>query len=455
MCSAFHPTAVASPFFIAFGADLERHGLRWRWPEIQLAHPFDDGSAGVMFRSIDETAAGLGPDGKAWRRTFGPLTEHLGDLVEDIFDPILHVPRHPFRLTSFGLRALLPATLLARRWHDEPARALFAGVAAHAMYPLTRPMTSSVGLFLTAVGHAHGWPAAEGGSQAIADALTGLLAERGGTITTGRRVDRVDELDADLVLLDVAPGAAAEMLGDRLPSRIRRRYRRYRHGPAAHKVDLAVDGGVPWTNESCRTAGTVHLGGPLEEMVATEAAVHRGRMPERPFVLVGQQYLCDPGRSVGDVHPVWAYAHVPSGFTGNATEAVIAQIERFAPGIRDRIVGVSTSVSRRPRRPQRELHRRRHRQRGQRSDPDRVPARDRSRCICNRCARRVPVFSGDPAGGRYARHVRVQRRPIGAASPPLTTAAGGRMRTSPGGNMVHDLPKSAVHTLAPVTHPLV
>ncbi len=342
VCSAFHPTALASPFFAGLATDLERHGLRWRWPDIQLAHPFDDGSAAVMFRSIDETAAGLGRDGDAWRRTFGSLSEHLGELVEDIFGPILHVPRHPLRVASFGARAALPATLLARAWRDDPARALFAGVAAHAMYPLTRPMTSSVGLILTAAGHAHGWPVAHGGSQAIADALSGLLGECGGTISTGRRVDRVADLDADVVLLDVAPGAAADMLGDRLPSRVRRRYRRYRHGPAAHKVDLAVEGGVPWTNESCRSAGTVHLGGPPEEIVATEAAIHRGRMPARPFVLVGQQYLCDPGRSAGDVHPIWAYGHVPAGFAGDATDAVIAQIERFAPGVRDRIVGVSS-----------------------------------------------------------------------------------------------------------------
>jgi phytoene dehydrogenase-like protein len=341
-CSAFHPTGLASPFLTSIAADLERHGLRWRWPEVQLAHPLDGGRAAVLHRSVTETAAGLGADGPAWQRTFDPLVAHFGDVVDDVFRPILHLPRHPIHLTRFGLKALQPASMLARRWHGDEARAMFGGVAAHAVYPLRRPLTASVGLMLTAAGHAHGWPVAEGGSQAIADGLAGLLVEAGGSISTDRHVETLAGLDADIVMLDVSPRSALALLGEQLPPRVRRSYRRYRYGAAAFKLDLAVEGGVPWSNESCRSAGTVHLGGTLEEMIATESAVHRGQMPDRPFVLVGQQYLCDPGRSVGDVHPIWAYAHVPTGYTGDATDAIVAQIERFAPGFRDRIIATAT-----------------------------------------------------------------------------------------------------------------
>jgi phytoene dehydrogenase-like protein len=340
-CSAFHPSGLASPFFTSIAADLERHGLRWRWPEIEFAHPLDSGRAAVLHRSVSATVDELGPDGAAWQRTFGPLSEHLADVVADTFRPILHVPRHPVRLARFGLGALQPATLYARRWHTTEARALFAGVAAHAIQPLRRPLTASFGLMLGAAGHAYGWPVAEGGSQAITTALAAIVAEQGGTITLGSRVTDVAALDADVVLLDVSPRAAAAMLGDRLPRRVRRSYGRYRYGPAAFKLDLAVDGGVPWTAAACGRAGTVHLGGSMEQIAVAEAEVHAGRMPRRPFVLVGQQYLGDPSRSVGDVHPVWAYAHVPAGFSGDATEAILQQIERFAPGVRDRIVATS------------------------------------------------------------------------------------------------------------------
>lgn len=339
VCSAMHPTAQASPAFAAIAPDLARHGLRWRWPELDVAHPLDGGRAGVLHRSLDETCAGLGVDGDTWRRLFEPLSEHFAELVVDAFRPILHVPRHPVHLTRFGLRAALPATWLARRWRTDEARALFAGIAAHLIDPLTRPLSSSVGLALAANVHAHGWPVAEGGSQAIADALAGVLTEAGGTITTNRRVTSIDELgDADVVLLDVAPAAAVTILGDRLPRRVARAYRRFRHGPAAFKLDLAVDGGIPWTNEACRRACTVHVGGTIDEIVAAEAAVQRGVLPARPFVLVGQQYLADPTRSAGSIHPVWAYAHVPHGDARDATDAILGHLERFAPGLRDRIV---------------------------------------------------------------------------------------------------------------------
>ena len=337
VCSAIHPMAAASPFLASL--DLGRHGLEWLWPEVDCAHPLDDGSAGVMLRSIEETAAGLGDDGAAWRRVFGRPSRSLDALLEDVFRPLLHLPRHPLRLAGFGLRASAPAIALARAWSTPQGRALFGGVAAHAFSPLSRPMSASVGMALISACHAFGWPVARGGSQSIADALAAELREHDGKIETGHRVTELPE--AEVVALDLAPGAVAELAGDRLPARVARAYRRYRHGPGAHKVDFAVEGGVPWANADCRRAGTVHCIGSFEEVVAAERDVNRGRIPERPFVLVSQQYLADPGRSRGDVHPVWSYAHVPSGYDGDAEAAIISQIERFAPGFRERIVATS------------------------------------------------------------------------------------------------------------------
>ncbi|MEU9112387.1 NAD(P)/FAD-dependent oxidoreductase [Streptomyces sp. NPDC048483] len=339
-CSAVHPLGVGSPFLRTLG--LERYGVDWAWPEVDLAHPLDGGRAGVLLRSVERTVHGLGVDGPAWERLFAPLADDFDALTEDVLRPVPHLPAHPVALARFGLRALQPATAVARRWRTAEARALFAGAAAHLMYPLTGPAGSAVGLMLIGAAHRFGWPVARGGSRTITDALAALLAQLGGTIETGVRVDSLAELaPARIVMLDTAPGAAARICGDRLPGRVRRAYRDWRHGPAAFKVDLAVQDGIPWTHEACRRAGTVHLGGTLEEVVRTEAQTAAGRLPERPFVLVGQQYLADPGRSRGDLHPIWAYAHVPHGYPGDATEAVLRQIERFAPGVRERIVDLS------------------------------------------------------------------------------------------------------------------
>jgi phytoene dehydrogenase-like protein len=253
--------------------------------------------------------------------------------------PLLHLPRHPLALARFGIPALLPATTLVRGFDGEEAKALFGGVAAHSFAPLTRPLSAAVGMALVSAGHGNGWPVAEGGSGAIAAALAAAIRERGGTIETGRRVRTLAELPAaDAVVLDLAPAAVAELAGDRLPARVARAYRRYKRGPGAFKLDLAVRGEVPWTFEPARRAGTVHVIGSLAELVAAEREINRGRMPARPFVLVGQQHLADPGRSAGDVNPLWAYAHVPGGYDGDASEAVLAQLERFAPGLRERIV---------------------------------------------------------------------------------------------------------------------
>jgi phytoene dehydrogenase-like protein len=339
-CSAVHPMAVASPFLSSLG--LAEHGLQWRWPEVDLVHPLDDGSAGVLRRSLADTAHDLGRDGDAWRRLFAGPSSNFDALNEDLLRPIMHVPRHPLGLARFGLPAALPVTILARIWKDPQAKALFGGVAAHAFSPLDNPLSSAVGMALTSACHRFGWPVARGGSRAIGDALAAVLTEHGGRIETGVRVRSLSELPrASLVVFDLAPRAVAEIAGERLPGRVARAYRRYRHGPAAFKVDLAVEGGVPWTNEACRRAGTVHAIGPLEELVVAEREVNRGRMPERPFVLVAQQYLADPDRSVGDVHPVWAYAHVPSGYDGDGETALIDQLERFAPGLRERIVATA------------------------------------------------------------------------------------------------------------------
>jgi phytoene dehydrogenase-like protein len=336
-CSAVHPLGVGSPFFGQL--DLARHGLEWCWPEIDLAHPLDGGRAGVLVRSMDETADGLAGDGPAWRSLFDPISRHFDDLTGEILRPITHLPRHPISLARFGPLALQSASFIARRWHTDEARALFAGLAAHSFRPLTSPTTASIGLVLGASAHRYGWPVARGGSRAITDALAAELARLGGRIETGRTVAGLAELGRpDVVMLDISPRSAAALAGAELPPRIRMAYRRYRHGPAAFKVDLAVEGGLPWTNDACRRAGTVHVGGRFEEIAAAEQAAVAGRMPERPFVLVAQQYLADPTRSNGDVHPIWAYAHVPHGYDGDATEAVLSQLERFAPGTRDRVV---------------------------------------------------------------------------------------------------------------------
>ena len=339
-CSAFHPMAAGSAFLNSLG--LERYGLAWRWPEIDCAHPLDGGDAGVLRRSVTDTAAGLGPDRSRWLRAFGRPSASFDTLAEDIMGPLLRIPRHPLTLARFGLPTLLPGSEVARLFATEKARALFGGVAAHAFRPLHYPLTSAIGLGIITAGHRHGWPVAAGGSGSITAALAALLLDLGGKIETGARVTAAPELPpADVTLFDLAPGAIAGILGDRLPARVARAYRRYRHGPGAFKVDFAVEGGVPWTNPDARRAGTVHLGGTFAEIAAAERDIHAGRMPERPFVLVGQQYLADPERSVGNVHPLWTYAHVPHGYTGDATQAILAQIERFAPGFRDRIVGTA------------------------------------------------------------------------------------------------------------------
>ncbi len=336
-CSAAHPLALDTVFSRRF--DLVAHGLTWRWPEIQYSHPLDGGGGAAAWQSIERTAAGLGRDGDRWRSLFGPLCERFDDIAADFLRPMLHVPDHPLKLARFGVWSGLPASVLVRRWATTEARSLFAGVAAHAFRPLTTPMSSAIGVTLGTAAHRYGWPVAVGGSAAISGAMVALLKSYGAKLETGVRVDTLDELGApDIVLLDVAPAAAVRMAGDRMPRRIVRALSRYRHGPGAFKVDFAVQGGVPWSHEESRLAGTIHVGGSDREIAAAEKLAAKGAMPDRPFVLVCQQYLADPSRSEGDLHPVYSYAHVPAGYTGDATAQIEAQIERFAPGFRERVV---------------------------------------------------------------------------------------------------------------------
>jgi len=336
-CSAFHPLGIGSPFWKQ--VDLPRYGLSWKWPDIDCAHPLDDGTAGVLYRSLDETTAGMGPDASRWRRAVGDLAAGFDALAEDLLRPVINIPRHPVRLAAFGPRAVLPATTMARWFRTEQVRALFGGSAAHVYTRLDRPLTASLGLMILASGHRYGWPVAEGGSGSITKALGAALEEHGGAVTTGVTVTcRNDIPDADIVMLDVTPAAALKIYGDAMPARIKRSYARYRQGSSAFKVDFAIEGHIPWTNPDCGRAGTVHLGGTFAEVADTERQRAQGKMVRRPFVLVGQQYLADPSRSAGGINPIWAYAHVPFGYTGDATGAVVDQIERFAPGFRDRIV---------------------------------------------------------------------------------------------------------------------
>lgn len=339
-CSGFHPLAMSNAFSRAF--DLRDFGLTWAWPEVQYAHPLSGSRGAAAWRSVDLTAKRLGKDEKSYRRMFTPLSRQFDDIAHEFLQPMLHVPGHPLAMGRFGAYSAMPASLLARRYETEEARALLAGVAAHAFRPLTSVMSSAIGVALGTAAHRFGWPVAVGGTRAISDAMLANLSKLGGRVETGVTVTSYEELgEPDVVLLDTSPRAAAQILGERLPARVSRAYRRYRHGPGAFQVAFAVEGGIPWAYASARKAGTVHVGGSLEQIAEAEQAVWAGQMPDEPFVLVGQQSVADPSRRSGDLHPVDAYAHVPAGWTGDATEAIVAQIERYAPGFRDRVVATT------------------------------------------------------------------------------------------------------------------
>ncbi len=337
ICSSVHPLGVASPFFRTL--PLAQYGLDWVFPPTSLAHPFDDGTAALLRRSVRETAETLGPDARAYRLLIGPLAANWSRLVGQIWGPA-QLPRHPFAFARFGLPSLLPvSTLAGAAFRGKWARGLFAGMAAHSMLQLDTPGTSGFALGLAMSGHAVGWPFARRGSQSIADALGRYLENLGGQIETGRRIESLSELPrAKVRLFDLTPRQLLGIAGDELPAGYRSTLSHYRYGPGVFKLDLALDGPVPWQAAGCAQAGTVHLGPTLEEIMASEQAVWEGRHPERPFVLVAQASRFDCSRAPEGKHTVWAYCHVPAGSTADMSEAIETQIERFAPGFRNRIL---------------------------------------------------------------------------------------------------------------------
>jgi phytoene dehydrogenase-like protein len=338
VCSAVHPLAAGSPFFKTL--PLERFGLDWIQPEIPLAHPLDDGSAVALQRDVDLTAHSLANDARAYERLMKPLTRDWGKLAPEFLQPMIHLPRHPFALGRFGLRALCPATLLTRLlFRSQPARALFAGIAAHSFLPLESPVSSAFALVLGAAGHAVGWPIPRRGSQSISNALADHFLELGGKIEIGQRIENLNQLPkSGVTLFDTTVWQFARVAGDRLPNGYRRRLESFKHAPGVFKIDYALSSPIPWKAEACRRAGTVHLGGTIDEIANAEREIVCGKVPERPFVLVAQQSLFDETRAPGGQHTLWAYCHVPFGCKIDMSHRIESQIERFAPGFRDCIL---------------------------------------------------------------------------------------------------------------------
>ena len=340
VCSTVHALALASPALRDL--PLAEHGLTLVQPDVPLAHPFDDGSAAVLHRSVEETAAALDSDrdGRAYERLLGPLVRHSDGLMHEVLGP-LRPPRHPITMGRFGLVGLRSAIGLgSSRFDGQRGAALLAGNAAHSIMRLDQLPTAAVALVLMTSAHAVGWPFAQGGSQRVVDAMTSYLRSLGGELVTGHRVESIEELDAArVVVLDVTPRQLLSIAGDRLSRGYRRGLRRFRYGPGVFKLDWALDGPIPWRADEVRRAGTVHLGGTAEELARSEDDVNRGRVPEHPFVLLTQPTVCDPTRAPEGKHVGWAYCHVPHGSDEDMTARIEAQVERFAPGFRDLIVG--------------------------------------------------------------------------------------------------------------------
>ena len=337
VCSAVHPLALASPFFRRF--DLEARGVRFARPQVEFAHPLDGGRAVIVSGSVAETASRLGADGRSYRRVIGPLAGHMDEICQVLLAPLRRPPAHPIILACYGVHGVWPASVLARLWRTSEARAVLAGTAAHPKMPLTAAPTGGIGLMLIALAHAVGYPVVAGGSARITDAMADAVTAAGGSIETGRWVNSLRELPpATAVLLDVSPLALGRLAGDRLPGRYRAALHRYRYGSGVCKVDFALSGPVPWANQDCRRAGTLHLGGTFEEIAAAEAMATAGQHPRRPYVLVVQPGAADPARAPAGRHTLWAYCHVPAGSGVNMTGQIEAQIERFAPGFRDLIL---------------------------------------------------------------------------------------------------------------------
>ena len=338
ICSAVHPLAASSPAFKSF--PLAGHGLEWIEPQIPLAHPFEDGSAAILERSLARTCERLGRDGAVYRRVVATMVERWPVLVSEILRPIIHAPLDPLLLARFGALALWPAASTARLlFRSEPARALFAGLAAHSVLPLEAFGSAVFGWVLATAAHAVGWPIPHGGSQNIANALASYFKELGGRIVTGTRVRSLDEIGADsLILCDVTPRQLADLAGARLPASFRQRLKRYRYGPGVFKIDWALSDPIPWKARECSQAGTIHVGGTIDEIAVSERAAWQGLPADRPFVLVAQPSLFDSSRAPLGKHTAWAYCHVPQASTVDMTDRIERQIERFAPGFRECIL---------------------------------------------------------------------------------------------------------------------
>jgi phytoene dehydrogenase-like protein len=342
VCSAIHPMALVSPFLRQL--PLADFGLEWAFSPYAIAHPQDDGSAAVLEQSIDATAARLGEDGDRWRALMGPFARNADVLFGEILRPIRLIPTHPFVMARFGLAGLRTALSIASRFRGTAARALFGGNAAHSILPLSAAGSASFGIVLALAGHATGWPAARGGSVTITNAMVAYLKSLGGEIITSHPVSSLRDIPGDprAILFDVTPRQLARIAGDALPSRYVKRLEHFKYGPGVFKIDWALGGPIPWTAPECHKSATVHVGGTIEEIAAHEAGVWQGRASDRPFVLVAQQSLFDPTRAPAGRHTGWAYCHVPHGSTQDMTEAIEGQIERFAPGFRDLILGRRT-----------------------------------------------------------------------------------------------------------------
>lgn len=338
-CSAVHPLGAGSPVLRALG--LERHGLTWVHPDLPLAHPFPDGSAAILARSMTGTARSLDGDGGTYLRLMEPFAGRWDELAADVLrPPLASWPRHPVVYGCFGLLAAQPAAVLARAFSGERARGLLAGLAGHVTAPLTSPVTGGIALMFALAAHEIGWPFPRGGTQAIPDALAALLASLGGQIETGHPVRTLDELPrARAYLLDTSPGHAAAIAGSRLPQWFAGFFlRRYRHGPAVFKIDYALSGPVPWAAPAARRAGTVHLGPSMAEIGAALRSAQRGRAPDPPFLITAQPSVFDPGRAPAGSHVFWVYAQVPNGWRGDLTGVIESRLERFAPGFRDLVL---------------------------------------------------------------------------------------------------------------------
>jgi phytoene dehydrogenase-like protein len=344
-CSAIHPTAIASPFFQSL--DLVARGAVFIHPEVPVAQPLDGGRAAILEASVRETARGLDGDGRAWRGLFGPLVADAPRLAPELLGPVVHVPRRPVALARFAIPALRSAVGLARsRFVGDEAQALVAGLAAHSMVALERPMTAAFALVLGSFAQAFGWPMVRGGTAALAEVLVAELASLGGEVVTSHRVTALAEIPpARAILFDTSPRGMVEICGPRLPLGYRRRIERYRYGSGVFKIDWALSGPIPWKARRTGRAGTVHVGGALEEVVAAEADVTAGRHPERPFVLLVQQTPFDPSRAPEGKHTGWAYCHVPAGSSIDMTARIEAQVERFAPGFRDLVLARATRTA--------------------------------------------------------------------------------------------------------------